>query len=620
MYTLKSIARRGTMLGVAAAFLAATIVPAAQVFADALNPLTNRSLTLSSSSPGWSNTDGSGNTKYAPPNSGANGKQTGNTFEFNVSTDSSAVGADPVKTMTFQYCTTSAGLCRAPGDNTTAGTDTTTTSDLKVVTSSPAEVGSGNFSTVVDTATTGLAGGRVKAVPGFTNPDNPSDTTGVYAAKNVTGNFVVYYLDSTDSTWKQSSGWSMYAVNRENATATLSGLPTVTGQNNYIILKKATGETFKPTNKVRVVFFGTTANYIQNPGSGAFFVKINTYNKEYVPSGPSTGQVALSGLAPTGLDEDIIDGGVTVANVMNQSIQITTKVLETMQFSVGTVDPNTLNSARVGETDSSGADATAVSELDAAHGNTNLVNPKIRHQVCDTILKAMTPNDPANVLRLGNQSAESSLETDHTYSTHSYWRLSSNSSAGATVYYSGHTLSNTVGDQIDPIGKNKQGPSRGAEQFGLALANTGHQASDITANGVTPEYAADTSGSNQNYSVNYAQEATYENGNDNGKTSIHTASLTADGVIGNPSWHAPRLYPLLADANYNNGTGAIDGTPTTEFAFDDTSDTIPVALATESDQVVDCVTGKMRYIANIAATTPAGIYTTKINYIAAPQY
>jgi len=28
----------------------------------------------------------------------------------------------------------------------------------------------------------------------------------------------------------------------------------------------------------------------------------------------------------------------------------------------------------------------------------------------------------------------------------------------------------------------------------------------------------------------------------------------------------------------------------------------------------------MRYIGNIAATTPAGIYTTKINYIAAPQY
>lgn len=328
----------------------------------------------------------------------------------------------------------------------------------------------------------------------------------------------------------------------------------------------------------------------------------------------------MSGLAPA-TDANIIDGGVTVANVMNQSIQITTKVLETMQFSVGTVDPNTLNSARPDTDDLS--DPDNMSELDTAHGNLGTVARK-QHQVCDTVLKALTPAQPANVLRLGNQNAESSLETDHTYSTHSYWRLSSNSSAGATVYYSGHTLSNTVGDQIDAIGATKAAPAPGAEQFGLALANTSHwngsTSDDTTANGVTPQYSADVDGGNQNYSVNYAQEATYENGNDNGKTSIHTASLTTDGVIANQSWHAPRLYPLVADANYNNGTGAINGTPTTEFAFDDTSDTIPVALATENNQVVDCVTGKMRYIANIAATTPAGIYTTKINYIAAPQY
>ena len=56
------------------------------------------------------------------------------------------------------------------------------------------------------------------------------------------------------------------------------------------------------------------------------------------------------------------------------------------------------------------------------------------------------------------------------------------------------------------------------------------------------------------------------------------------------------------------------------FAFDTNSNLIPVDLASEDSQVVDCVTGKMRYIANIAATTPAGIYATKVNYIAAPQY
>ena len=72
----------------------------------------------------------------------------------------------------------------------------------------------------------------------------------------------------------------------------------------------------------------------------------------------------------------------------------------------------------------------------------------------------------------------------------------------------------------------------------------------------------------------------------------------------------------MINENYAAASAPID----TSFAFDETSNLIPVAIASQDSQVVDCVTGKMRYIANIAATTPAGIYTTKINYIAAPQY
>lgn len=594
-YKLKSIVRRGSMFGAALAIAVGAVLPATSTYADALNPLTDRSLTLSSSSPGWSYTDGSGNSTYAPPNSGANGKKTGNTFDFKVSTNS--VGT-PIQTMSFQYCTTSAGSCQAPGNGTD---ESQRQSNLKAVFPSQDEVDTGDFSTVVDTTS-----GVVKAVPGFTNPLNPSDNTGVYAAKDLTSNFVVFYKNG--GSWSQSSGWTLSVDNVENGSPA-----SPTGEDNYIILTNATGLGIASGTEVKVIFFGTTNNYITNPGDGAFFVKINTYNKEYNAS-PTGGQVDLTGLAPAS-DTNIIDGGVTVANVMNQSIQITTKVLETMQFSVGTVDPNTLDSDTAGD--------TVLSELDTANGTAIGVS---KHTPCDTILKSMDPDPsaPQNVLKLGNQSAESSLETTNTYSTHSYWRLSSNSSAGATVYYSGHTLTNTVGDSIDPIGATKASPAKGAEQFGLALANTSHwngsSSDDTTANGVTPQYSADVSGPNQNYSVNYAQEATYENGNDNGKTSIHTASLTADGVLANASWHAPRLYPLVAEANYNNGTGAINSSPTTQFAFDPTSDTIPVALATEDTQVVDCVTAKMRYIANIAATTPAGIYTTKINYIAAPQY
>ena len=58
MYTLKSTLKRGTSFVAALAVAAATVVPAAPAFADALNPLTDRSLTLSSSAPGWQDKDG----------------------------------------------------------------------------------------------------------------------------------------------------------------------------------------------------------------------------------------------------------------------------------------------------------------------------------------------------------------------------------------------------------------------------------------------------------------------------------------------------------------------------------------------------------------------------------
>lgn len=575
MYTLKSIAKRGATLSAAFVLVVSSLAAsAAPAFADALNPLTERSLTLSSSSPGWSNTDGSGNATYAPPNSGANGKQTGNTFQFTTSSNSAS---NAIKAMTFQYCTASAGQCRAPGDDTTHGADTSSTADLKVVFPSQDEVDNGDFGTVIDTnpAHTDTYG-SVIAVPGASNPNDPSDVTGQYAAKNVAGNFVVLY--ETAGTWQQSTGWTLTAGHQEEAPANPGNyMLDPTGQDNYITLTKAAGEATPAGTKYKVIFFGTTSNYIQNPGSGAFFVKINTYNSD-------TSVTAAN----------VIDGGVTVANVMNQSIQITTKVLETMQFSVGTVDPNTL--------DSTDGDATPGSEAPSSYEKAMGVGTDgtTQHTPCDPIAmsldKSDTVNHPANVLRLGNQTAESSLEVAHTYSTHSYWRLSSNSSAGATVYYSGHTLSNTVGDEIAPIGATKAPPQRGAEQFGLA----------IDASATAP------------YTTSYAQEATYENAEDNGLTAIH-ASTTAQ-VGSNASWHAPQLAPLVPAGNYDQGAGAIDGSTAANFAFDPVSDTIPVALATESSQVVDCVTAKMRYIANIAATTPAGIYTTKINYIAAPQY
>lgn len=575
MYTFKSIARRGTLLATAAVLAVAAVLPAQAVFADALNPLTNRSLTLSSSSPGWNFTDGSGNPTYAMPNSGANGKKTGNTFAFNVSTNSSATGTNqPVKAFTFQYCTTSAGDCLSPGNNGWSGSapnktrnaDSVSgkTSDLNVAASSPSEISNANFATMIDN-TTG------QPVRDELSPKIPN-------RNDSQGNFVVMTKDVGDATWSQSEGWSMTATNNETGTV---GQGTATGANNFITLTSSTGMALKAGGAVKVIFYGTDGNYITNPGAGAFFVKINDYSHE-----------------STFDDTTIVDGGVTVANVMNLSIEIQTKVLETMDFSVGVVDPYTL--------DSTGG---VGSQLHTASGKT-------KHGQCDPILPGMTQNpDKPNILQMGDQAAENSLSTSATYSTHSYWRLSSNSSAGATVYYSGVTLKNTVNDEIRAIGTTPSVPLRGTPQFGLALTN-GKNSNNATGP----------------YTVDYTKEdevgkGLFENGVDSAVAGVH--SSVAGDVALLTGYHAPKLYPLVPEPAYDQGAGIVNGDTgqytdalngTAEFAFDPTSNLIPTPIATENNQVVDCVTAKVRYIANIAATTPAGIYTTKINWIAAPQY
>jgi len=81
-----------------------------------------------------------------------------------------------------------------------------------------------------------------------------------------------------------------------------------------------------------------------------------------------------------------------------------------------------------------------------------------------------------------------------------------------------------------------------------------------------------------------------------------------------------------ASAEYNGagvGTTIDDGAGgagTASFAFQSSSAEVPVAIAQQNTDVISCATAKMRYVANIGADTPAGVYTTKINYLAAPQY
>lgn len=626
---LNAIVRRSSLLTSVFALVAATVAPALvplSTYADALNPLTNRSLTLSSSSPGWSHTDGSGNTNYAPPNSGANGQKTGNTFSFNVSSDSQSAGTTAVSGFTFQYCTAAGGDCYAPGNNDptySSATDTansTTTdaaqhADLDVVGTGWTEFDSSQYSTYFDSTT-----GDAKSVPtvdmSSTPPDNPT--------VNTDGQYIVEYKDG--STWVPSTGWAMTAINKEAANPDASaGHQYTTGMNNYIQLidsgSGATGLTIPTGAAVKIIFFAGADDYITNPGAGAFFVKINDYGVNGSIIDNTTSLV----------DSNIIDGGVTVANVMNQSIEIQTKVLETMDFSVGTVDPDTLSSA-----DGTGTGNHVDSSFQKATGGS-------QHGICNPIVAGLTAaSDPTavqNTLVLGDAQTENALNTRHTYSTHSYFRLSSNSSKGAVVYYSGETLSDTEGDQIAAIGTTPHSPSIGTPQFGLALDNTQdggtggkYQVDYATEDGIDETAGGTLTGAGQ---VDNSGKGSYEQGADNDATGV-SPTVAADTT--GSAYHAPQLYPLVPDSangsagaanSYAGGTGSVNASSTdgtgygavdTYYAFDPNSDTVPTPLASESNEVVDCVTGKIRYIADIAATTPAGIYTTKINYIAAPQY
>lgn len=564
MYTLKSIVQRGTMFGAVGALLVAAVVPASSAFAAELNPLTERSLLLSSSAPGFVDTDGSnystaipnpvagGNTPgtYAPAGSGPNGKKTGETFDFRISS------ATDIKGFSFQYCTSAAGVCQAPGNNQEANPDydagdnnaANSTGDFRNGVYDPLDLPA----TANGRPTNAFAHAQQKSDLDFVGTFAPAGTAAAPAA----GQFQIYVGgDEIDTT-----GWAFEKANLESSTHS----KTLTGKNNYATISNATGISgLQPGTQIRIVFKPSETIYITNPGAKEFFVKLNTYN--------NNGLANMKNLAnePVEANRTVIDGGVTVANVMTDSIHITTKVLETMAFSVGTQNRDTVNIGGAGNT----------------------------HGTCDAILQ--TNN---NRLQLGDVDAEYSLRTDTAYDVNSYWRLSSNSSGGATVYYSGGTLANTVGDEIDDI-QNETVSTPGTEQFGLGFVDAGTDAGQDTLD--------NTAG------VTWAA----------GSRAAHLSTLRSYPFITLSTQTGAPYDTLLAQpasTGYDDATGTIDdgsgGAGTAMFQFRKSSLTVPERIAQQNEDVISCATAKMRYVANIAADTPAGVYTTKINYLAAPQY
>lgn len=428
-----------------------------------------------------------------------------------------------VKGFALQYCTSAAGNCQAPGNNTGDARD--------------------NLPTARETNAAAWPNNRsdLEVLDGFTQTASTAPTAGQFQV----------YVNGSPST----QSWTMDASNVEDSAH--SG--NLTGKNNYVTLTSATGESLTNGDEIKIVFNASESVYITNPGAGSFFVKMNTYDTDtttdFVPGNSHN-----------------IDGGVTVANVMTDSIHITTKVLETMAFSVGTRNRDTVTL----NCDTDFGQPSQPAGCEAASGAT--------HGTCDAM-----QNVNGNRLNLGNPDAEYSLETGKAWDVNSYWRLSSNSSGGAAVYYSGNTLANTVGDEISDV-PSETVSTPGTEQFGLGFVDAG---ADTLSTEFTTQYPGKT------------------------PTSAPLVTLSGQSGAGFPAGQTAAAAYDEAAGTLDNGAG---GPGTAKFKFLKSSLTTPALIAQENSDVISCSTAKMRYVGNIAADTPAGVYTTKINYLAAPQY
>lgn len=284
-----------------------------------------------------------------------------------------------------------------------------------------------------------------------------------------------------------------------DTSTNLTGAPwgcsgTSPGRTNCIAITDSTPASLG--GAATISFGGTASDYITNPSTDnqTFYVRITTYSAANFTTAVDTG---------------------TVANSTAQQIDITAKVQETLNFSVGVtpVSPN---------------------------GNT------------------CTPLNDSGALTLGDSNGV--LSFAQAYDAHSYFRISTNAGNGTKVYYSGDTLKSGA-NSIAAIGGTAAVSDVGASQFGLAVDDT-------------------------------------------------------DTVSGN----GHSFTSLAPTAPYNNGDGTIvEPGGTAQFAFQPSSLTTPIEIAT-TNTVISCDTGSVRYIANISTTTPPGIYTTTITYLAVPVF
>lgn len=307
-----------------------------------------------------------------------------------------------------------------------------------------------------------------------------------------------------------ASNWNGGTVNVTSPAGTKQF--TVAATTNTITLTSNDPLLVNENEDIIIEFPASTSNYFINPDkaykasstNGTYFAHIKTY---------STEAAANNGITN---DSGFVDDG-TVTNNVTTAISIYTRVQETLNFSV--------------EGDQDGIGGTPDGPSSAYSGS-----------------GPCTALTASGQLKMGD--LNHALSTQSTSKAKSYFRLSTNSAFGTTVFYTGTTLQSNNHGIAAPAA---QTPSEiGEEQFGIAF--------DLT------------DGANN---------------------------------VGNGS-------QLTPEPDYNNNANG--------YAFNGASPSTPKILARTTSGGVKCDTGAIEYIANISPDTPAGIYQTKINYIASPSY
>ena len=299
-----------------------------------------------------------------------------------------------------------------------------------VTTATPGDGGNGQKAkhTVEFTMATGTATMGSIAIIYCDNPIPQTACTSSTAATGNASNLTAATLSATAGT----AGGTGWALDTTTSNPTITNYGTCNGsgttRQNCVLLKASSaGANSAGTVTIRIAYGGGASDYITNPttDNATFYARIVVFS--------DTGYTT------------VVDNG-SVANSTAQQIDVTAKVQETLNFSVGAPDGTV--------------------DLFPAPGTT------------------CAPFTDDGALPLGDSNGVLSFTT--AYDAHSYFRISTNANGGAYIYYSGGTLTNSTGSgDISAIGTTATNSTPGTEQFGLGLdsGDTNQSLTDIVSGG-----------------------------------------------------------------------------------------------------------------------------------------